>query len=117
MKVLEIMKILDADILVGENQLKKNITGGGGADLMEDVLAAALKSALLLTGVVSEQMIKTAITAGVGAVVFVRGKKPDEMILDLAFKNRLPVLLTRHTMFVSCGRLYVKGLRGPDGAW
>ena len=117
MKLAEIKSILDAEVLNGNDQLDKVIIGGGGADLMKDVLAAVAESAVLLTGVISEQVIRTAKVAGVGAIVFVRGKKPDERILELAQSNNIPILLTRHSMFVACGRLYMKGLRGLDGSW
>jgi serine kinase of HPr protein (carbohydrate metabolism regulator) len=53
----------------------------------------------------------------IGAVVFVRGKKPDEDVLDLARSYNIPVLSTNRSLFVSCGRLYMNGLRGLDGYW
>jgi len=117
MKLFEIKDILKATILVGENELDKTITGCGVADLMEDVLAAAAEGALLLTGLTTDQVLRTARIAGVGAIAFVRGKKPDEKVLDLARRHDLPILLTEFSLFVACGRLYMNGLRGLDGSW
>jgi len=117
MKLYEIKRILKAVVLVGEDQLEKTITGGGGADLMEDVLAAAAEGAVLLTGLTSDQVIRTAKIADVGAVVFVRGKKPAESAVKLARSYNLPILLTDFSLFIASGRLYMDGLRGLDGSW
>jgi len=117
MKVSEINDILKATILCGEGRLNDIISGGGSADLMEDVLSAATEGCVLLTGVVTEQVIRTAKVAGVGAVVFVRGKQPSQKVIDLAKTYDLPLLLTRYSLFVASGRLYMGGLRGLDGSW
>jgi len=117
MKISEIKDILKAEVLAGEDHLDDVVVGGGAADLIEDVLSAVAKGAVLLTGLNSHQVIRTAKIAGVGAVVFVRGKKPTSDLIALAQEFHLPLLLTSHTLFVSCGRLYMNGLRGLDGSW
>ena len=117
MKISEIRDILKAEILAGEDQLDKSVVAGGGADLMADVLSAVARDAVLLTGLTTEQVLRTAKVAGVALVVFVRGKRPDEPVIDLARSYGLPVLLTRYSLFVASGRLYMRGLRGLDGSW
>jgi hypothetical protein len=117
MKISEIRDILKAAILVGEDQADTEVAGGGGADLMEDILAAVAKGAVLLTGLTTEHVIRTAKVAGVSAIVFVRGKSPPKSTLDLAKSFKMPVLLTHDSLFVACGRLYMNGLRGLDGSW
>jgi predicted transcriptional regulator len=81
------------------------------------VLSAVAKGAVLLTGLTTEQVLRTAKVAGVAAVVFVRGKRPDEPVIELARSNDMPLLLTKYSLFVASGRLYVNGLRGLDGSW
>ena len=117
MKISEVKQILNATVLTGEEYLDRTVTGAGGADLMNDVLSAATKDAVLLTGLTSDDVIRTAKVAGVGAVVFVRGKKPVDSAVDLARNYQLPTLLTRYSLFIACGRLYMNGLRGLDGSW
>ncbi len=117
MKIAEIKKALKATVLVGEDQMDHSITGAGSADLMEDVLAAATEGCALLTGVVTEQVIRTAKVAGVRAIVFVRGKQPEKRVIDLAASYKIPLLLTRYSLFVASGKLYMEGLRGLDGSW
>jgi predicted transcriptional regulator len=117
MKIAEIKDALKATVLAGEDQMGHTITGAGSADLMEDVLAAATEGCALLTGVVTEQVIRTAKVAGVGAVVFVRGKQPEKRVIDLAASYKIPLLITRYSLFVASGKLYMEGLRGLDGSW
>jgi len=117
MKIFEIRDILKAEVLAGDSNLDRVVVGGGGADLMEDVLAAVAKGSALLTGLTTEQVIRTARIAEVAAVVFVRGKRPDARVIEMAKSFDLPVLLTRYSLFVACGRLYMNGLRGLDGSW
>jgi len=117
MKISEIKKTLKAELLVGEEQLDKNIVAAGGADLMADVLSAVAQEAVLLTGLTTEQALRTAQISDVGCVVFVRGKKPGEKVLALARSFDLPVLITEYSLFVASGRLYINGLRGLDGSW
>lgn len=117
MKAVEIKKILDAEVLSGEDQLDRNVLGAGGADLMNDVLAAAAEGAVLLTGLTTEQVIRTAKITGVAVIVFVRGKRPGENIVKMARSYGIPLMRTRYSLFVASGRLYMNGLRGLDGSW
>ena len=117
MKISEIKEILKAEVLIGEDLLDKTVVAAGGADLMADVLSAVAKGAVLLTGLTTEQVLRTAKVSDVTAVVFVRGKKPDEPVLELARSFNIPVLLTQYSLFVASGRLYMNGLRGLDGSW
>ena len=117
MKISEIRDALRAQVLVGEEFLDQEVIGAGGADLMEDILSAVAKGAVLLTGLTSDDVVRTAKIAGVSAVVFVRGKQPQESTVELARSFGLPLLLTHASLFVACGRLYMNGLRGLDGSW
>jgi hypothetical protein len=48
--------------------------------------------------------------AEVRAIVYVRGKMPDEAAVKLAEQRQIPLLKTRLSMFEACGRLHQKGL-------
>jgi predicted transcriptional regulator len=117
MKLYEIKDILDATVICGHDKMNTDIFSGGGADLLTDVLSATAKGSILLTGQNTNEVIEICIMAEVGAVVFVRGKKASKSVIELANANSIPILLTNVSMFVSCGRLYMQGLRGMDGSW
>ena len=117
MMISELAEILKARVLVGDDQLDNIVVGGGAADLMDDILAAAARGCALLTGMTTEHVIQTAKIVQVGTVVMVRGKQPAASVIELARSYNIPLLLTDYSLFVACGRLYINGIRGLDGSW
>ncbi len=101
----EVRDLLGAEVLNGDD-LSIRVQAVGAADLLSDVLALSKAGTLLLTGLISTQVIRTAIVADLCGVVFVRGKKPGQDILSLAREARVPVLGTSLRMFEAAGRLY-----------
>ncbi|MGC8777247.1 MAG: DRTGG domain-containing protein [Candidatus Caldatribacteriaceae bacterium] len=112
MTLKEVKEILAAEVLVGEEFLDREIWYACGSDLLSDVLAFAKEHALLLTGLTNSQVIRTAEMIDLPGIVFVRGKKPERSTVELAALKQIPLLSTRLPMYESCGRLYLKGLRG-----
>ena len=112
MKIQQIADLLDAKILCGEELLDEEVVAACGSDMMSDVLAYVKDQALLLTGLLNPQVIRTAEMMDVICIVFVRGKTPDENMIELAQERDIPLLTTGHRMFSACGILYEKGLRG-----
>jgi predicted transcriptional regulator len=102
----DIRDLLDADVLNGRD-LSIKVSDIGAADLLSDVLAMSKTGTLLLTGLISTQVIRTAVVADLCGVVFVRGKKPGEEILALAKESNIPVLGTSLRMFDAAGRIYM----------
>ena len=111
MTVHKISQVLDARVLVGEEQLDAEVSAACGADLMSDVMAFVKEGVVLLTGLVNPQVIRTADLMDIKVLVFVRGKKPGEDLLAQARENSMILLTTRYSMFLACGRLYEAGLR------
>jgi predicted transcriptional regulator len=115
MKLHEIAKILDSEFLIGEEKKDREFKFCRGCDLMSDVLSTFAQGSVFLTGLSTLQTVRTASVAGAGAIVFVRNKKPSADVIALAVQEDIPLLVTPHSMFVSCGRLYVGGLTGVHG--
>ncbi|MDO4847422.1 MAG: DRTGG domain-containing protein [Clostridiaceae bacterium] len=112
MKVSEIKDILEAEVICGENALDRDVYTACGSDMMSDVLAYVKEQAVLLSGLMNPQVVRTAEMMDMQCIVFVRGKKPDESIIELARDRDIVLLSTKYPMFASCGMLYEKGLRG-----
>jgi predicted transcriptional regulator len=115
MKLSEIVQKLEATVLVGADRLDLEISRCGASDLMSDILAGYSDGSLLLTGLATVQAVRTASVAGIGAVVFVRGKMPSPEVIDLAAAQGLPLISCPYSMFVTCGRLHACQLTGLDG--
>lgn len=112
MNLMEVKEILNAEVLVGENHLNREVYLACGSDLMSDVLAFVKDKVLLLTGLVNPQVVRTAEMMDIRVIAFVRGKKPNEDILKLAESKGMVILTTEYPLYISCGLLYSKGLTG-----
>ncbi len=112
MKLSEIREILQCEILAGEEDLQVEVYQVVASDGMSEILAFAKSKELMITGLTNIQSIRTADIAGVSAVLYCRGKRPDKKVIEFAKQKRIPVLITQMVMFDICGILYNKGLKG-----
>ena len=114
MKLTELIRLVEGKVLTNGNNLDREVTGGCGADLMSDVLAYSRPNAVLLTGLCSTQVVRTAQMADVAAIVFVRGKQPTHDTISLANQEDIPLITSDYGMFELCGRLYAAGLHSLE---
>ena len=112
MKISEIQKLLSANALTCTDRLDTDVRSACGSDMMSDVLAYVKDQAVLLTGLVNAQVVRTAEMMDMVCIVFVRSKKPTDEILALAEQNGIVILSTEHRMYDACGILYAAGLHG-----
>lgn len=110
MKLKTVVELLDAKILNNSYDDEREVLAACGCDLMSDVLAFVKDQALLLTGLVNPQVVRTAEMMDMKAIVFVRGKVPGEDILSLADDAGIAVLSTQCPLYIACGKLYSEGL-------
>lgn len=110
MEVNKVKDLLDATVLCCEDMLDTQVYSACGSDMMSDVLAFVKDQGILLTGLVNAQTVRTAMMMDMKCIVFVRGKKPDDIVLSLAESNGIIVLCTDYRMYTACGILYTNGL-------
>lgn len=115
MKISQIQELLEAEIVCGEDQLCKEVSSACGSDMMSDVLAYVKDQAVLLTGLVNPQVVRTAEMMDMVCIVFVRSKAPTQEMITLAEEHGMVLLKTRKRMYEACGKLYAAGL-GAKGA-
>jgi predicted transcriptional regulator len=112
MTLEDVRRILEAEVIVGDDLLSQDVVMACGCDLMSDVLSFAKSASLLLTGLTNPQVVRTAEMADLAAICFVRGKKPPQETAKLAESKNIPLLTTPLSMFESCGRLWKEGFVG-----
>ena len=112
MKISKMQELLNAKVLCCEENLGKHVYSAFGCDLMSDVLAYVKDQAVLLTGLVNPQVIRTAVMMDMVCVVFVRSKMPSEEMLGLAKDSGIVVMTTDTRLYEACGLLYSSGLDG-----
>ncbi len=112
MKICTIRELLDADVLVGEEHLGRHVYSACGSDMMSDVLAYVKDQAVLLTGLVNPQVIRTAEMMDMVCIVFVRSKQPTPEMIRLAEESGIVLLASDKRLYEACGILYANGLVG-----
>lgn len=117
MRVSDCANLLNAKILVESESFDEDLKIACGSDLMSDVMAfSSDDSQILITGLVNPQTIRTAEMLDVKVIIFVRGKLPDETMLQLAEEKGIGLMSSPLSMFTCCGLLYEAGLRGKEAA-
>ena len=112
MKISTMKELLNADVLTSGENIEREVYSACGSDLMSDVLAYVKDQAVLLTGLVNPQVIRTAVMMDMVCVVFVRSKMPSEEMLELAKDSGIVIMTTDKRLYEACGLLYSNGLVG-----
>ncbi len=111
MKMKRVAELLAAEVCCGAELLESEVHSACGSDMMSDVLAYVKDQAVLLTGLVNPQVVRTAVMMDMRCIVFVRSKIPTPEMIALAEDSGLVVMKTSKRMYEACGVLYADGLR------
>ena len=106
----DVQRLLCCSLFSGVEFLDRPVKYGCASDLMSDVLAFSRAGALLLTGLVNVQTVHTAHIADINAIIFVRGKKPDDSVIACAQEKGIPLLATPYSLYEASGILYRAGI-------
>ena len=112
MTIRQVMEIVEGTVLIGEDRLDSRVDTACGSDLMSDVLAFVKEKTVLITGLINPHVLRTAEMLDITCIVFSRGKKPSEEILEMAEEIGITVISSPLTTYTACGELYVHGLPG-----
>lgn len=112
MTIADMVSVLNAKVLIGEDKLDTPVYTACCSDLMSDVLAFVDEKTVLITGLTNPHVVRTSEMLDLKCIVFARGKIPTEDILESADEQGLVVLATKQTAFSTCGILYEMGMRG-----
>lgn len=111
----EAARILEAEVLGGEQCLDETFESCAASDLMSDLLAFARPGTLLLTGLATNQTVRTARIIEASGIVYVRSRRPTNEGIALARQVGLPILTTSLSMYAACCRLCGRGIPGVEG--
>lgn len=112
MKIEKVAALTDAKILACKEAAGEEVFSACGSDMMSDVLAYVKDQAVLLTGLVNLQVVRTAEMMDMNCIVFVRSKMPTAEMIELAKDCGIVMLATDKRMYEACGLLYSNGLVG-----
>lgn len=111
MKISDLIRELKCEVVCGSDYLGETIDYCFASDLMSDVLTLNPHNLLMLTGLCNTQSIRTAEMADIKCIMFVRGKKPTDEMIELAKESEIVIIRYEGSMFKACGILYNLGLK------
>ena len=111
MKIKDIVKTLDLEVISGEEFLEREVTGGYAGDLLSDVLANSKEGNLWITLQIHQNIIAVASSKELSGIIIVNGRKPEEETLKKAKEEKIPILISDLFTFEIAGRLYEIGIR------
>jgi hypothetical protein len=111
MTLRELITLLEAEVLTPGPDLDLQIPCAFASDLISDILMCTKEPTLLLTGITNPQVIRLSDMIDLVGIVFVRGKKPAQEIVEMAEERNLLLIMTKMTLYRSSGLLYNAGLR------
>ena len=102
MKISQMQELLEAKVICCEENIGRHVYSACGCDLMSDVLAFVKDQAVLLTGLVNTQVIRTAEMMDMICVVFVRSKEPTPEMIELAKESGIVLMVSDKRLYEAC---------------
>ncbi len=112
MRLTDVQKVLDAEMICGEDCLDRDIRTCFACDLISEMLLYVTPHSLLITSLMNAHVVHTAQVMDAAGVIFVGGKRPDKNVIKNAKMNNIPLFSTPHLIFECCGRLFLNGVKG-----
>lgn len=120
MKLKELVKELKANVLTPDTyDPEYEVNYAFSSDLMSDALMLLrtapgdfFEEGLLITGLATNQSIRTAEMLDFRVVIMVRNKMPNQSVLEGAIDSDITVITSPCSMFSASGILWEKGVRG-----
>ena len=111
MKIADVVKLLNANLITGNDKLDEEVLYGFASDLLSDVLTTDIERLLLLTGMANLQAIRTAEMAEIICIVFVRDKKMTPEMIELASDINIVTIESPFSLFRAISALHDYGLK------
>ena len=122
MRLQNVLELLDAKQFNQEcPRCVKEINYAFVCDLMSDALML-LKTmpshtgvhGALVTGLVTNQALRTAEILDLETIIFVRGKTPTQSVIDLADEIGITLIGTNLTMYKASGLMFTNGVKSYE---
>jgi len=111
MTLKDIALLLEGEVLGTEEGLDVDVPCAFASDLISDILMCTKEPTLLLTGLTNNQVVRLSDMIDLVGIIFVRGKRPLQDVIEMAVERKLPIISTKMTMYRSSGILFNAGLR------
>jgi serine kinase of HPr protein (carbohydrate metabolism regulator) len=106
MKLEDITKKLNIEVLSGQDQLDAVVKGAYTSDLLSDVIANSKADDLWITMQKHQNIIAVAKLKDLAGIILVNKREPDRETLKKAEDENFPLLATKLSAFEISGKLY-----------
>ena len=106
MKLSEIVEKLQLQVLMGQELVGTEVTGGYTSDLLSDVMANGKGKNLWITLQTHENIVAVAKLKDLAGIIIINNRKPDEETLKRAKDEKVTLLASGETAFRVSGKLY-----------
>ena len=111
-KLSDIVKSFNLQVVCGEEFLDREIAAGYVSDLLSDVMNHAKKNDIWITRQAHPNIIAVAVLRMLSGVIIINNRQPEEETIKKAEKEKLPIMVSELPAFELVGRLYKYGISG-----
>jgi predicted transcriptional regulator len=111
MKLKDVLELCSGKILCGESHLEDEVDFAFASDMMSDVLTLLEDNILLITGLSSNQAVRTAVMSDIRNIVIARNKIPSQDMIAMANEFDIAIITSGFSMYRVSGALFNKGLK------
>lgn len=106
MKLREIQKKLNLNVLTAQDHLETEVHSAYTSDLLSDVMAHAQGGTLWITLQTHQNVIAVAKLKELAGVILVNNREPEEETRNKAEEENIPLLTTPENAFHISGKIY-----------
>lgn len=99
MTLQDLVQALDMKVMIGDEYLDREVSGGYTSDLLSDVMAKAKEGNVWITIQTHQNVVAVASLLGLSAVIMSNGMQPDNSTLEKAKKGEVPILTSEWPSF------------------
>jgi predicted transcriptional regulator len=114
MTVNDLVERLGLQVVSGDKNLDRRIEDGYCGDLLSEIVANAPEGCAWLTIQGHQNIVAAAVLRNMAAIIVTGGQTPDDVTLQKANQERIPILLWPDSSYKLAGRLYSIGI---GNAW
>lgn len=106
MKITEIIKALDLQVISGHEGLEKNVNGGYVSDLLSDVMGNAKEGMIWVTLQTHQNIVAVASLKDLAGIIIVKDQVPENETINKSNIENIPILSTKSGTFDITGQLF-----------
>ena len=105
-----IAEVIKGRVVCGSELLDRDIHHVYCGDLLSDVMSNAQKGSLWVTIQGHQNIIAVAVLKELSGIVLSNGQKPDDITLEKAQAELMPIIVTEYDSYIVCGKIFSLGV-------